>query len=138
MSFAHVTLATRDVERTAAFLVAAFGWTRLQHPGNVACDAAWLAVDEAHELHLLRVDDFLVSPFEAEFGRHIAFYHRRDDFDALRSRLRALGVPIIAAIRPTPFERFFFADPVNGYMFEIIEAGAPREAAPGDARIQVR
>jgi hypothetical protein len=24
-------------------------------------------------------------------------------------------------LRPTPFERFFFREPVNGYVFEVID-----------------
>ena len=30
------------------------------------------------------------------------------------------------SLRPTPFERFFFREPVNGYVFEIIDADRAR------------
>ena len=31
------------------------------------------------------------------------------------------GAVLIDPIRPTPFERFFFREPVNGYIFEMID-----------------
>ena len=29
-------------------------------------------------------------------------------------------------LRATPFERFFFREPVNGYVFEVVDAPSPR------------
>jgi predicted enzyme related to lactoylglutathione lyase len=68
----------------------------------------------------LAVTDFSPSPFEAEFGRHIAVFHPRADFPALKKRLAEHGAQLVEAQRPTPFERFFFRDP-NGYCFEVID-----------------
>ncbi|MHC4994940.1 MAG: VOC family protein, partial [Planctomycetota bacterium] len=65
------------------------------------------------------IEGFEPSPFEAEFGRHVALFHPGDDFRGLRDRLAEQNVPIIDPIRPTPFERIFFRDP-NGYMIEVI------------------
>jgi hypothetical protein len=31
------------------------------------------------------------------------------------------GAELIEPERSTPFERFFFREPVNGYVFEVIE-----------------
>ena len=62
-----------------------------------------------------------MSPFEHEFGRHFAMFHPLPDFEALKARLVAAGATIIAPIRATPFERFFFREPVNGYIFEMID-----------------
>ena len=77
MSFAHLTIATRDVLRTAAFFERAFGWTRVDTPGNTPEDlrAAWLQLAPGQQIHILHVDGFQPSPFEAEFGRHVAVFH---------------------------------------------------------------
>jgi hypothetical protein len=63
-----------------------------------------------------------VSPFEAEFGRHVAVYHPRNQFDELKQRLVERGATLVEPLRATPFERFFFREPINGYVFEVIEA----------------
>ena len=64
---------------------------------------------------------------EAEYGRHVALFHPRSDFAALKARLVGEGAVLIDPIRPTPFERFFFREPVNGYVFEVIDGErAPR------------
>ena len=53
-----------------------------------------------------------------------------DDLDVLKARLSDEGAVLIDPSRPTPFERFFFREPVNGYVFEVIDlasaAGQPR------------
>ena len=72
------------------------------------------------QLHLLYVEDFRVSEFEAEFGRHFAIFENGDDFIALKEKLVANGAELIDPLRETPFERFFFRDP-NGYIFEVID-----------------
>ena len=36
--------------------------------------------------------------------------------------LVAEGAEIVAPLRATPFERFFFREPVNGYVFEVVDA----------------
>jgi hypothetical protein len=35
--------------------------------------------------------------------------------------LIARGAEIVAPLRTTPFERFFFHEPINGYLFEVID-----------------
>jgi len=70
---------------------------------------------------VLHVPDFEISAYEAEYGRHVALFHPRSDFPALKARLAGAGAVLIDPIRPTPFERFFFREPVNGYVFEIID-----------------
>jgi catechol 2,3-dioxygenase-like lactoylglutathione lyase family enzyme len=121
MSFAHLTLATRDVEKTSAFFEKTLGWRPILRPGNIGRDAAWLTISPGQELHLLRVDDFEPSPFEREFGRHLAVEYPVEDFPALRDRLIESGGELIDPIRETPFARFFFRDP-NGYVFEVVDA----------------
>ena len=42
-------------------------------------------------------------------------------FESLKQRLVQRGAELIAPLRTAPFERFFFRDPVNGYVFEVID-----------------
>ncbi len=120
MTFAHLTLATRDVIATRQFLENCFGWQPISRPGNIEVEAAWLQITPTQQVHLLRVEGFEPSAFEAEFGRHVALFHPASDFPALQQRLQQNGATLIEPERETPFERFFFRDP-NGYMFEIID-----------------
>lgn len=119
MSFAHLTLATRDVEATAAFFERTMRWPRVKVPDNTPLEAEWVQIGPSQQLHILKVEVFESSPFEREFGRHFAVFHPHDDFAALKRRLVEHGAQLVDPIRPTPFERFFFRDP-NGYMFEVI------------------
>jgi len=120
MSLAHITLATRDVSQTSQFFEATFGWTPILRPGNINRTAAWLEIAPGQQLHLLQVPDFEPSPFEREFGRHVAVFAPGSEFPALKTRLAERGAELINPERPTPFERFFFRDP-NGYVFEVID-----------------
>jgi len=69
---------------------------------------------------------FAVSPFEAEFGRHIAVYHPLARFERLKQAIIEHGGELIEPLRATPFERLFFRDPVNGYVFEVIDQARAR------------
>ena len=121
MALAHITLATRDVRRSSAFYEEALGWRPIRRPGNIDRPAAWLEIAPGQELHLVEVADFEPSPFESEFGRHVALAVPSGEFAALRRRLPEHGAVLIEPQRETPFARFFFRDP-NGYVFEVIEA----------------
>jgi catechol 2,3-dioxygenase-like lactoylglutathione lyase family enzyme len=125
MAFAHITLATRDVGRTRRFFEETLGWQSIEKPGNIPLQAAWLSMAPGQELHLLCIPDFMPSPFEQEFGRHLAIAYPRAGFAALKERLVQHGAELIAPVRPTPFERFFFRDP-NGYVFEVVDAARPQ------------
>lgn len=120
MTLAHITLPTRHVERTAAFLEEAFGLTRAPVPDNSPVDVVWLDIGGGQQLHVFYVEGFEVSTFEAEFGRHIALSYRGRDFDELKRRLTSLGATLMAPERETPYERFFVREPVNGYVFEVL------------------
>ena len=120
MTFAHLTLATCDVIATRQFLENCFGWKSISRPGNIDAEAAWLQITPSQQVHLLRVEGFEPSAFEAEFGRHVALFHPAGDFQALQQRLQENGATLIAPERETPFGRFFFRDP-NGYVFEVID-----------------
>jgi hypothetical protein len=118
---AHFTLATPDIHATAAFLERTLGYARAPMPVTSAREAIWFDIGAGQEMHVLSVPGFAISPFEAEYGRHVALFHPLSDFPALKARLTGAGAVLIDPIRPTPFERFFFREPVNGYVFEIID-----------------
>jgi catechol 2,3-dioxygenase-like lactoylglutathione lyase family enzyme len=120
MGLAHLTLATRDVERTASFLEQTLGYPRDPVPENVPCESVWLNLGGGQQLHVTYVDPFNVSPFEGEFGRHVALSYPSAQLDTLKHSLLQRGAQIIEPLRTTPFERFFFREPVNGYVFEVI------------------
>ncbi len=123
MPIAHFTLATSDLRRARDFFAGAFGWTPIERPSNVAHPTAWLEIAPGQEIHLVEVPDFKPSDFEREYGRHIAVFHPRGDFPALKERLIERGAELKAPLRETTFERFFFRDP-DGYFFEVIEESA--------------
>lgn len=122
MALAHITLATRDVARATSFFAEVLGWRPIARPGNIGRPAAWLTIAPGVELHLIEDPEFQPSPFEREFGRHVAVTAPLAEFPALRERLAAGGATLIEPIRETPFRRFFFRDP-DGYVFEVIEEG---------------
>jgi catechol 2,3-dioxygenase-like lactoylglutathione lyase family enzyme len=128
MHFAHVTLPTQHVERTCEFLVKTLGLTLLPTPKNSPVPVYWLDLDDGQELHVFYVAGFEVSPFESKFGRHIALLHPVADFPAIKERVVAEGGQLVESERATPFERFFFREPVNGYLFEIVDAGRKRSS----------
>ena len=119
--FAHVTLPTQQVEATTRFLETTLGYQRKPVPANSPVDARWIDIGQGQELHVFFVEGFVVSPFEAEFGRHVALFHPLDDFSALRQRITEAGGELVEPLRPTPFERLFFREPINGYLFELID-----------------
>jgi hypothetical protein len=121
MTLAHLTLPTQHVEKTASFFEETLGYTRDPVPANVPDATVWLNIGGGQQMHVFYVAGFEVSPFEREFGRHVAVYHPRPDFEALKQRLVGQGAELIEPLRATPFDRFFFREPVNGYVFEVIE-----------------
>src|SRR5579872_5489083 len=106
MAIAHFTLATRDVPRSARFFEEVLGWRPVRRPVNIARPAAWLEISPGQELHLVEVADFEPSPFEREFGRHIALSFPQASLPRLKDELAQRGVEVIPPIRETPFERF--------------------------------
>ena len=123
MILAHFTLATREVEKTARFIERTLGYARKETPPNSPVDVVWFDIGHGQDMHLIQVDRYEGRAFEGEFGRHVALRHPAEDFAALSARLADAGATLIEPLRPTPFARFFFREPVNGYVFEVIEAG---------------
>ena len=122
MPLAHFTLATSHVERTARFFENTLGYARKPVPANSPIDVVWFDIGRDQEMHLLHVERFLVSPFEGAFGRHVAVFFPGAQFGALKHRLIEEGAELIEPGRATPFARFFFREPVNGYVCEVIDA----------------
>ena len=131
--FAHLTLPTQRVEATTRFIERTLGYRRKPVPDNSPVEACWLDIGHGQELHVFFVEGFVVSPFEAEFGRHVALFHAREDFAALRRRIADAGGELVAPLRDTHFERLFFREPVNGYLFEVIDRERHRQIVE-DAR----
>lgn len=127
----HFTLATRDVRRTSEFFARTLGWRPIEQPGNILSPAAWLEIAPNQQLHLIQVEGFFASPFESEYGRHVAITYPLEGFAELKTRLRQAGAQVFAAERPTPFERFFFSDP-NGYVFEVVDSNHAGLAGPSE------
>ena len=121
MSLAHFTLPTQQVEQTATFFEDTLGYTRDPVPANAPVPTVWLNIGQKQQMHVFEVDNFVVSPFEHEFGRHVAVFYPRAEFEALKERLVARGAELIEPLRATPFDRFFFREPINGYLFEVID-----------------
>lgn len=121
---AHFTLATPDVDRFATFIERTLCYRRKPVPPDSPVKLAWFDIGGGQEMHLLQVDGFRASPFEGEFGRHVALRCPAAEFEALRGRLTEAGAVIVDAQRPTPFARFFFREPVNGYVFEVVEGAS--------------
>lgn len=122
MSLAHLTLPTREVEKTAVFLEQTLRYARDPVPDNIPCETVWLNIGRGQQLHVFHVEGFEVSPFEREFGRHVALFYPLAQFEELKERLRQRGAELVEPLRATLFERFFFREPVNGYFFEVIDA----------------
>lgn len=120
MSLAHLTLPTKNVEATARFLQEMLGYPRDPAPANSPVETVWLATGDGRQLHIVYVADFAVSPFEGEFGRHIAISFPAQQMSALRERLAMSGAQVADPLRPSANHRFFFREPVNGYVFEAI------------------
>ena len=120
MSLAHLTLPTLAVERTARFLEQTLGYTRDPAPANSPMEAVWLSIGGGQQMHIVHVEGFEASRFEGEFGRHIAIFRPAREIGALKERLLAVGAHVMQPLRPSAQERFFFREPVNGYVFEVI------------------
>jgi len=125
--FAHLTLPSQRVEETTRFLEKTLGYRRKPVPANSPVDARWIDIGQGQELHVFFVEGFTVSPFEAEFGRHVALFHPVDDFPAIRQRITDAGGELVEPLRATPFERLFFREPINGYVFELIDRERHRQ-----------
>ena len=108
---AHITLATRDVQRSVDFFEGTLGWRPVARPGNINAAAAWLLIAPGMELHLIEDPDFEPSRFEQEFGRHIAVTFARAEFPRLKERLQARGATLIEPLRETPFATILLPRP---------------------------
>ena len=129
ITLAHLALPTQHVERTAAFFEETLGLERAPLPANSPVDVVWLGVGGGQTVHIFYVEGFEVSAFENEFGRHIALYAPDRDLPALKARLADRGAKVFDPLRPTSYPRFFFREPINGYVVEVIADRAARSPA---------
>ena len=113
MGLAHITLATRDVRRSADFFRDALGWSLSTRPGNIGMNAAWLDIAPGMELHLIEDPEFEPSRFEKEFGRHIAVTFDLAEFPRLKERLQARAQPSSSHCARHRFSASFFATPTD-------------------------
>jgi hypothetical protein len=109
------------VEDTTRFLEKTLGYKRKLVPANSPIEVRWLDIGNGQELHILFVEGFVASPYEAEFGRHIALFHPLNDFPRVCQRIVEAGGELVEPMRSTSFQRLFFKEPINGYMFELID-----------------
>jgi len=56
----------------------------------------------------------------------VAVFHPLAAFPELKAALLARGAELTEPLRSTSFDRFFFRDPINGYLFEVIDAARER------------
>lgn len=130
MSYAHITIATADVARTAAFLEETLGYRRAPRPANSPTETIWLDLGNNQQLHIVHVEGFTTSAFEGEFGRHVAVRQPVTRFATLKTDLRNRGAEVFLPLRPSAVERFFFREPINGYVFEVVDQNAGPAVGP--------
>ena len=118
MSHSHVTLQTRDVQATASFLEKTLGYKRVAKPATNSVETVWLDIANGQHVQVVFEEGFVVSPFDGDVG-HIAVFHPATRFPELKQRLEGFGAQVFAPARPSRFDRFFFREPVNGYVFEV-------------------
>ena len=73
--------------------------TRETGAGNVPDETVWLNIGRGQQIHVFYVEGFEVSPFEREFGRHVALFHPLPEFAALKARLASAARNFRAAAR---------------------------------------
>jgi hypothetical protein len=113
-----VTLPTRDVEATASFLEQALGYKRAAQPADSRAETAWLNVQNGQQIQVVFGEGFTVSPFDGDIG-HITVFHPATQFAELKQQLERLGAQVFDPERRSRVARFFFREPVNGYVFEV-------------------
>jgi hypothetical protein len=98
-----------------------FGFRRADAPVNSPVPTVWLDMGGGQQIHVVYVEGFAASAFEGEFGRHVAIVRPAATFADLRARLVTEGADVMEPLRPSPKARFFVREPLNGYVFEIVE-----------------
>ena len=113
-----MTLPTRDVQATASFLEKALGYERAAQPADSLADTAWLNIQNGQQIQVVFVEGFTVSPFDGDIG-HITVFHPATQFAELKLKLERLGAQVFDPQYRSRVARFFFREPVNGYVFEV-------------------
>jgi hypothetical protein len=64
-------------------------------------ETVWLATGGGQQMRIIHVEGFEVSPFEGEFGRHIAIFCPAQEMAALKERLLTAGAHLMQPLRAT-------------------------------------
>ncbi len=111
----------RDLEAALRFYREVLGLQVLPRP-NLPAPGVWLGYPEGGpQIHLIVSDDYVPGP-EARIsptGRHTAFAVA--DLDALRARLRQLGIPYQEITGLVGSDQVFIRDP-DGHTLEFQQA----------------
>jgi catechol 2,3-dioxygenase-like lactoylglutathione lyase family enzyme len=121
VSNSHVKLPARDVEATASFLEKALGYTRVAEPTDSPAETACLSIHTGQQIQVVFVEGFTASPFDGDIG-HITVFHPATQFAELKQQLERLGAQVFDPQHRSRVARFFFREPVNGYVFEAYAA----------------
>jgi catechol 2,3-dioxygenase-like lactoylglutathione lyase family enzyme len=118
VSNSQVRLPTRDVQATASFLEKALGYKRVAEPAGGPAETAWLSVPTGQQIEVVFIEGFTASPFDGDIG-HFTVFHPATQFAELKQPLERLGAQVFAPQHRSRIARFFFREPVNGYVFEV-------------------
>ncbi|HZU06916.1 MAG TPA: VOC family protein [Chloroflexota bacterium] len=117
----HEGIPVRDLEAALRFYREVLGLQVLPRP-NLPAPGVWLGYPEGGpQIHLIVSDDYVPGP-EARIsptGRHTAFAVA--DLDALRARLRQLGIPYQEITGLVGSDQVFIRDP-DGHTLEFQQA----------------
>jgi hypothetical protein len=94
------------------------GYARVAPPSNSSVETVWLNIQTGQQIQVIFEAGFTVPPFDGEVG-HFAVFHPAARFAELKRQLEGLGAKVFDPQRPSRFARFFFREPVNGYVFEV-------------------
>lgn len=62
-NFAHLTIATADVDATTAFFADVMRWQEIPVPANVEIKVCWLDIGSGGQLHVLEAPNSFPSDF---------------------------------------------------------------------------
>lgn len=120
----HVTVRTKEMERTRDFYVNVLGMNVGFRP-NLGFPSYWLYVGKTPVVHLVPESAGIGAGPSDDTGNfdHVAFL--ADDYDATCARLRALGLEFRANDVPAARLRQLFLTDPNRIMIELNFAAAP-------------
>jgi hypothetical protein len=79
---------------------------------------AQLSIPTGQQIQVVLVEGFTASPFDGDIG-HFTVFHPSAQFAELKQGLERLGAQVFDPQHRSRVARFFFREPVNGYVFEV-------------------